>query len=123
MTLALPLTPKSGMVKSEPFFFMKEDETALESDLNSETQLSIEEIKGDLAKYKLKPVTGKQHQLRIHMMSIGHPILNDPFYPNLLPCKGENYSNPLQLLAKSIRFDDPISGETREFKSERQLIF
>ena len=121
--LELPLTHKSRIVKSDPFFLMEEDKAALEGDFNSETQLSIEKIEGNLAKYKLKPVTGKQHQLRVHMMSIGHPILNDPFYPELLPCKGEDYSNPLQLLAKSIRFEDPISGETREFKSERQLIF
>lgn len=121
--LELPLTHKSRIVKSDPFFLMKEDKTALESDFNSETHISIEAIKGDLAKYKLKPITGKQHQLRVHMMSIGHPILNDPFYPELLPCKGEDYSSPLQLLAKSISFKDPISGEIREFESERQLIF
>lgn len=124
--LVLPLTHKSRIVKSEPFFLMKEEpltneELAIET--NSETHISIESIKGNLAKYKLKPVTGRQHQLRVHMMSIGHPILNDPFYPELLPCKGEDYSNPLQLLAKSISFEDPISNDVRTFNSERSLIF
>jgi tRNA pseudouridine32 synthase/23S rRNA pseudouridine746 synthase len=120
--LILPFTHKSRIVKSEPFFLMQEEEATAEKPINSETTLSIDEIKGDLARYTLKPVTGKQHQLRVHMMSIGHPILNDPFYPELLPCKGEDYSSPLQLLAKSIKFTDPISGETRQFESEKKLV-
>ncbi len=120
--LALPLTHKSRIVKSETFFLMKEEAPTPEKDINSETEISIDTVKGKLAKYTLKPVTGKQHQLRVHMMSIGHPILNDPFYPELLPCKGEDYSSPLQLLAKSIAFIDPVSGEERYFESEQSLI-
>ncbi len=122
-TLKLPFTHKSRIVKSDPFFIMKEEEVTEEKPLNSETTLSIETIEGDLAKYTLKPVTGKQHQLRVHMMSLGIPILNDPFYPELLPCKGEDYSSPLQLLAKSIAFIDPVTGEEQFFESERSLNF
>jgi tRNA pseudouridine32 synthase/23S rRNA pseudouridine746 synthase len=122
--LELPLIHKSRIVKSDPFFIMKEEDATTEKPNNSETAISIksnDDIKGDLAKYTLKPVSGKQHQLRVHMMSIGHPILNDPFYPELLPCKGEDYSSPLQLLAKYIQFIDPISGEERSFESEQSL--
>ena len=119
--LKFPLTHHSRIIKSEPFFIMKEDENATTEEMNSETKLSILETKGKFAKYRLKPVTGKQHQLRVHMMSLGIPILNDPFYPELLPCKGEDYSSPLQLLAKSIAFIDPISGEERYFESKQSL--
>ena len=48
---------------------------------NTETVIDIIETKEHLARYKLKPITGRQHQLRVHMMSIGCPIMNDPFYP------------------------------------------
>ncbi len=121
--IEFPLTHKSRIVKSDTFFLMKEEETTADKPINSETHITIDEVKGDLARYKLKPVTGKQHQLRVHMMSLGIPILNDPFYPELLPCKGEDYSNPLQLLAKSIAFIDPVTGEARAFESEWSLMF
>jgi tRNA pseudouridine32 synthase/23S rRNA pseudouridine746 synthase len=55
------------------------------------------------------------------MASLGAPILNDAFYPVALPCKGDDFSAPLQLLARSIAFDDPITSEPREFVSERGL--
>jgi tRNA pseudouridine32 synthase/23S rRNA pseudouridine746 synthase len=55
------------------------------------------------------------------MMSIGSPILNDPFYPELQPSKGEDYTSPLQLLAKTISFNDPITGEPQCFETRRAL--
>ena len=55
------------------------------------------------------------------MAAIGSPILNDPFYPELMPSKGDDYSKPLQLLAKSIQFTDPITNEERFFESEIKL--
>ena len=120
-SITFPLVHKSRIIKSEPFFIMEEDSEAPEEAYNSETKISILENKDNLAKYQLKPVTGKQHQLRVHMMSLGIPILNDPFYPKLLPCKGEDYSSPLQLLAKSIAFIDPITAEERYFESLQTL--
>ncbi len=116
--LQFPLTRKSRIAKSNHFFIMEEQE----GEINSETTIDIEQVKGNLAKYILKPLTGKQHQLRVHMMSLGIPILHDPFYPVLLPCKGEDYSQPLQLLAKSIAFIDPLTNEERFFMSEKSLI-
>ncbi len=116
-SLKFPITHRSRLVKGEPFFLMKEQQ----GEINSETTLDVIETRGQLSKYQLKPVTGKQHQLRVHMMSLGIPILNDPFYPKLLPCKGENYDKPLQLLAKSLEFSDPISGELWNFCSLQTL--
>ena len=117
---SFPLNYKSRIVPSEETFFIMREE---EGETNSETNIDILETKGDLARYHLAPITGRQHQLRVHLMSLGFPILNDPFYPELLPSKGEDYSQPLQLLAKSIEFIDPISNETRIFNSKLTLSF
>lgn len=112
-----PLVHRSKMVKGKPFFRMQEEE----GEANSETAIDIIEARDDIALCDLKPVSGKQHQLRVHLASLACPILNDPFYPELLPCKGDDFSQPLQLLAKSISFDDPITGKTHFFESSRQL--
>ena len=117
--LNFPYTHRSHIVSSgDPFFIMREDENAKP---NTETVMSIVEKKGKLARYLLEPVTGRQHQLRVHMMSIGCPIVNDSFYPELLPRKDGDYSKPLQLLAKSLRFNDPITNQERFFESEIHL--
>jgi len=116
-----PLTHRSRLVKSEQTFFIMQE---MDGEPNAETHIEVVEIKGNLARYRLKPVSGKQHQLRVHLMSLGSPILNDPFYPELLPKdRCEDYSKPLQLLAKSIKFVDPFSGEVRQFETTRSLEF
>jgi len=60
-------------------------------------------------------------QLRLHLSRLGAPILNDAFYPVALPCKGDDFSAPLQLLARSIAFDDPLTGQPRSFDSQFSL--
>lgn len=115
--LTFPLNYKSRIVNGAPFFVMQEEP----GETNSETTIKILETKDNLAKYRLSPVTGKQHQLRVHMMSLGMPILNDPFYPDVLPDKGDDYSQPLQLLAKKISFIDPFTKEKRCFESQQNL--
>ncbi|MBC7750248.1 MAG: RluA family pseudouridine synthase [Candidatus Saccharibacteria bacterium] len=115
--LTLPMTYQSRMVKGEPFFRMKE----VEGELNSETRLDILERYGNFAKYQLSPITGKQHQLRVHLAALGIPIVYDPFYPELTEWK-EDHDKPLQLLAKQVRFTDPITGKNHSFTSERKLL-
>jgi tRNA pseudouridine32 synthase/23S rRNA pseudouridine746 synthase len=112
-----PFTYRSRMVDGEKFFVMKEEE----GEPNSETLVELIERRGDVARYRLHPHTGRKHQLRLHMASLGVPILNDAFYPVPLPCKGDDFSAPLQLLARAIAFDDPLTGEARSFASEREL--
>ncbi len=73
------------------------------------------------ALYRLEPHTGKTHQLRVHMASLGLGILNDPFYPVLLDQAPDDYDRPLQLLARGIRFVDPLSGKPVEYRSELTL--
>jgi tRNA pseudouridine32 synthase / 23S rRNA pseudouridine746 synthase len=71
--------------------------------------------------YRLTPRTGRTHQLRMHMATLGLPIINDPLYPNVIDVAPEDFSRPLQLLAHSIEFVDPVSGCRREFVSRRTL--
>jgi tRNA pseudouridine32 synthase/23S rRNA pseudouridine746 synthase len=74
-----------------------------------------------LARYRLEPHSGKTHQLRVHMASLGLGIVNDAFYPDLLDKAPDDYSKPLQLLARGIRFVDPISNQPVEYRSRREL--
>jgi tRNA pseudouridine32 synthase / 23S rRNA pseudouridine746 synthase len=113
----LPLVHRSRMVEGEPFFCMRE----VEGEPNSETLIEVIEQREDATLYRLRPHTGRQHQLRVHMSALGSPILNDAFYPVALPCKGDDFRHPLQLLARSIAFPDPLTGDTRYFESERRL--
>ncbi len=114
--LTLPLTYRSRMVKGEPFFRMQQED----GEPNSETHLALIAVRGKLAKYQLMPISGKQHQLRVHLAALGIPILNDPLYPLMSSWK-ENYDHPLQLLARELRFIDPLSQQLRHFTSELNL--
>jgi tRNA pseudouridine32 synthase/23S rRNA pseudouridine746 synthase len=114
-----PFTHRSRMVDGDKFFIMREEA----GEPNSETLVELIETRGALARYRLHPHTGRKHQLRLHMASLGAPILNDAFYPVALPCKGDDFSAPLQLLARSIAFDDPLTGHARRFESLRALAW
>ena len=115
--IQFPLTYQSRMTEAAKFFVMQEESGAP----NSSTVIDIIERRDALSLYELKPSSGRKHQLRVHLASLGAPIVNDTFYPVALPCKGDDYSAPLKLLAKSIAFIDPISGENRYFQSEKCL--
>jgi tRNA pseudouridine32 synthase/23S rRNA pseudouridine746 synthase len=114
---SFPFTYRSRMVDGEQFFVMREDA----GEPNSETLVELIAGYDKFAHYRLHPHTGRKHQLRLHMASLGAPILNDAFYPVALPCKGDDFSAPLQLLARAIGFDDPLTGVARTFFSQRQL--
>jgi tRNA pseudouridine32 synthase / 23S rRNA pseudouridine746 synthase len=84
---------------------------------NAETL--VEELGDNL--YRLTPRTGRTHQLRVHMASLGVPIDGDPLYPNVIDVAANDFSTPLQLLARSIEFDEPQNGARRRFVSRRSL--
>jgi tRNA pseudouridine32 synthase / 23S rRNA pseudouridine746 synthase len=84
---------------------------------NAETL--VEPLGGGL--YRLNPRTGRTHQLRVHMTSLGLPITGDPLYPNVVDVPADDFSTPLQLLAYSIEFDDPITGDRRQYVSRHTL--
>ena len=115
--LQLPITRKSRIVEDQPFFRQRE----VAGQPNSETYIDVMQVNCTLARYTLSPVTGKKHQLRVHMNALGLPILHDRMYPPVAETLDDNYSLPLQLLAKSIGFLDPMTGEPRRFESQLTL--
>ena len=117
--LRLPCVHTSRLVPGEPFFRTQE----VPGPANSETRIDLLKAEGGRALYQLEPVTGKRHQLRVHMMALGIPIEGDPFYPSLRhgPDEAEDFSQPLQLLAQSVQFTDPHTLQTRVFVSQRRL--
>jgi tRNA pseudouridine32 synthase/23S rRNA pseudouridine746 synthase len=84
---------------------------------NAETL--VEPLGGAL--YRLQPRTGRTHQVRVHMASIGLPIDGDPLYPTVVDVPADDFSAPLQLLAECLEFEDPVSAERRRFVSGRTL--
>jgi tRNA pseudouridine32 synthase/23S rRNA pseudouridine746 synthase len=119
--LALPRVHTSRLAE-DPVYFFKMREVPGEP--NSETRIALLRTQGDRALYQLEPVSGKRHQLRVHMMAMGIPIEGDQFYPTVLrgPNEPENFQQPLQLLAHSVQFTDPLTGQDRVFESRQQLL-
>ena len=116
--LALPLVYRSRL-EENPARFMQMREVAGEP--NAETRIELLELRGAFARYGLSPVTGRKHQLRAHCAALGMPICHDQIYPIHRAENSDDYTKPLQLLAKSIAFADPITGEARRFTSARNL--
>ncbi|WP_018160289.1 pseudouridine synthase [Smaragdicoccus niigatensis] len=112
-----PLTCTSRIVKERGVLQAREITGAP----NSETVVSKVETRGDFARYECRPITGKTHQIRVHLNALGIPIVGDPLYPEVLPDAAPDFTNPLRLLAKSIAFRDPITSVLREFRSHRTL--
>jgi tRNA pseudouridine32 synthase / 23S rRNA pseudouridine746 synthase len=117
--LELPACYTSRLVPGQPFFRTME----VPGIPNSETRIRVLKTEGLRALYQLEPVTGKRHQLRVHMNALGLPIEGDRFYPVVLngPDAPEDFSHPLQLVAQSVRFQDPHTGQDRLFESQLQL--
>ncbi|MBG6190438.1 tRNA pseudouridine32 synthase/23S rRNA pseudouridine746 synthase [Arthrobacter sp. CAN_A212] len=115
--MAQPRVVRSRIVKSRTYLLAQE----VDGEPNTETLVHLVEERNGRGRYRLTPHTGKTHQLRLHMAGLGLGILNDPFYPVLLPQAPDDYSKPLQLVAKSIAFTDPLSGAERRFDSRLSL--
>jgi tRNA pseudouridine32 synthase / 23S rRNA pseudouridine746 synthase len=112
-----PMIYRSCMARGEPFFRMKE----IKGTPNSETHIDVLENMGDITFYQLRPVTGKKHQLRLHLAALGIPIINDRLYPDVQPSTADDFPLPLKLLARAISFQDPLTGQNRHFESNREL--
>jgi tRNA pseudouridine32 synthase/23S rRNA pseudouridine746 synthase len=130
-----PVVVRNRMTKSRSYLLAE----VIEGEPNAETRIErLETFDGGtaagghgaagtsgsprtLARYRLEPHSGKTHQLRVHMASLGLGIVNDAFYPELLDKAADDYSRPLQLLARGIRFVDPISGNPVEYRSRLEL--
>ena len=103
--------------RSKPRFCMR----VSEGEANSHSVIRCLQQTTEKALFELNPVTGKTHQLRVHMQALGWPILNDKYYPQLQPLSADNYSAPLQLLAKELTFIDPVTQKPRYFHCDRSL--
>lgn len=126
-----PVVVRNRMTKSRSYLLAE----VIEGEPNAETRIERLETfdggpasgapgtagRGRLARYRLEPHTGKTHQLRVHMASLGLGIVNDAFYPDLLDKAPDDYARPLQLLARGIQFVDPVSGKPVEYRSGLEL--
>lgn len=115
--IEFPCIRSSRMVAGEPFFRMRE----IEGPANSETRIDVLARGEGTWRYALTPITGRKHQLRVHMAALGAPIANDGIYPSVFHREPGDYSAPLQLLANRLSFVDPLSGVGRSFSSNFAL--
>ena len=118
--LALPRTHRSRLEPDAERFFISRE---VPGEPNSETHIERTAVFGAHALYRLQPVTGRRHQLRLHLHALGVPILGDGFYPTVLrgPGAPDDAERPLQLLARALMFDDPFTGAARRFESTLTL--
>lgn len=122
-TLTLPRVHRSRLEEGDSFMTMRE----VPGEPNTETAIALLERRGELARYALEPLTGRRHQLRAHMAALGLPIIGDAIYPVLQPeiaaDDPQAFAQPLQLLARAVAFDDPVTGQARRFESGRRLAW
>jgi tRNA pseudouridine32 synthase/23S rRNA pseudouridine746 synthase len=116
--LTLPRTVRSRIVKERGIICAREEP----GPVNAETVVELLEHRDGpdgvrLGRYRLTPHTGRTHQLRLHMSGLGVPILGDDFYPVLTEKPLGDFSRPLQLLASTLEFTDPVSGREHRFRT------
>ncbi|WP_374289452.1 pseudouridine synthase [Pseudomonas fluvialis] len=116
--LAWPYQAAHCLQPGEPFFRMQ----AVSGPANAWTTLQVVERGSAYWRYRLQPQTGRKHQLRVQMAALGAALRHDPLYPQLQAHDVDDFTQPLQLLARSLHFDDPLSGLPRHFLSQRQLL-
>ncbi len=115
--LTFPLVRSTRLAAGEPFFRTRE----VDGPSNAETRIDVVSRDGPIWRYALEPITGKKHQLRVHMAALGAPIVGDPYYPVLRDEAPDDHARPLCLLAQALSFVDPLSGVERRFASALTL--
>jgi len=110
---------KNRLEQGEPWFRM----TSVEGDINARSEITCLAVDKDKVLFELQPITGKTHQLRVHMNDLGYPLVNDQFYPSVQPENSDDFDKPLQLLAWRMEFIDPVTSQPRMFESRRALDF
>ncbi|MEV0679634.1 RluA family pseudouridine synthase [Actinosynnema sp. NPDC050436] len=115
--LELPRVVRSRIVKVKGVITAQE----VDGPPNAETLVELLEHRDGWGRYRLTPATGRTHQLRLHLAGLGVPIRHDDFYPVLRDKPLDDFTNPLQLLAKELSFTDPVTGAERRFTSRLRL--
>ena len=110
---------ENRLVRGEPWFRMQ----TAPGLVNARSRIRLLQVKDGVSELMLNPLTGKTHQLRVHLSGLGFGILNDRYYPQLQQERPDDFDKPLQLLAKAVKFKDPISGKNLEFESGRGLLW
>ncbi|MCX5314108.1 pseudouridine synthase [Streptomyces sp. NBC_00154] len=117
-SIAFPRTVRSRIVKERGVIAAREEP----GEANSESRIELLEHREGLGRYRLLPATGRTHQLRVHMNGLGLPLVHDPVYPVIEPeGAADDWTRPLQLLARVLEFTDPVTGEPRRFESGLRL--
>jgi tRNA pseudouridine32 synthase / 23S rRNA pseudouridine746 synthase len=106
---------KNRIAAGEPWFRRR----IVEGPANTSTSIELVEMRDNVGLFRLTPQTGKKHQIRVHMASLGFPIVGDLLYPQIR--EKQDGDPPLQLLAKRLCFRDPLSGAMRSYVSGREL--
>ena len=109
---------QSRIVRGSPWFTMKQ----VKGEINARTILTKLSEKHDRILFKIQPLTGKKHQIRIHLSSAGCKIINDRLYPHLMPEQAPDFRYPLKLQSKIIKFPDPVTGKIFEFVSSDRIM-
>ncbi len=110
---------ENRIVRGDPWFRM----TVGDGKINARTRIKCIAVKNTMGLFHLYPLTGKTHQLRLHMSGLDMPLLNERYYPGLQPESEDDFKQPLQLLAKRLEFVDPITAEARCFNSHMNLAW
>ena len=85
-----------------------------ETGKSAQTDWRLLKNEGDTSRIRLSPKTGRSHQLRVHMLSMGHPILGDPFYAT-----GDALNFPRMMLhSEELRFNHPQGGHSTKIRSK-----
>jgi len=111
--MVFPLERASRIEPGEPFHVMHE----VAGEANSCSRVDVIERGAAAWRYSLEPVTGRKHQLRVHMAALGAPIANDALYGSPAGVASDGEAAPLKLLAKALEFNDPVAGCRRRFES------
>ena len=115
--LVLPLQRASRIEGDADFFRQRE----VPGPPNATVAIALLAAGRHRALYRLEPTTGLRHQLRVQMLGLGLPLVNDQFYPVPAPAGEDDFARPLQLLARGLEFTDPLTGAARAFTSRRSL--
>jgi tRNA pseudouridine32 synthase / 23S rRNA pseudouridine746 synthase len=119
VTVNFPITLENHLTRSTEHYMQACIGTGA---INAVTHIEWLESQGQWSRYRLTPLTGQRHQLRVQLLSLGAPIQHDTLYPEA-QFTDPDFSKPLQLLAQTLAFKNPITGQEQSFQSQQKLSF